>query len=579
MGNGVGVLYSEAACELDSEYVDKFSKLEKKVKSGHFERSLNENEYKMLTTNAIKKQQLDVLELLVKGGDIKSLNPLHTAALFSSFESMELLLSAGLSPLELNLEGKTPLHFGAAAHDDAAVLCSYLLLMHGEKALKKRDKNGDTPLHIAVRSNNAVIVQNMLDFGASLAVTNNAGQSPRQIAKSMKHDEVLEIIDERRTGKLRKKKDKFDQSKMSKQQHERIMKVWEKFFENALMGVDFDLVDDSNGIGEKDSISNRPYNEYESIHKPQNELADILFKEDRIAQKSLYPSECKDYDYNYKCSDSVKVSYHYEEGTKSYVEILENEPVNFADDEKGRVFRCASEWFSWILSYEYDSERRLALALSTGGDGTDGYFVANCFSLDHNFELLDEHLGRLDRYGLWQGYDVANQASNADEHYGSGGYSETQNTYLYYFPGCIKSAITAGWINFYDSVSNTCVWMHIPSGSTEPLLPLGCDDLSWELGLEQCVPDDGFEGDFDSDYWLKPPQFVARSWVMVSIPSTDGKVADRKYDDDGETVWYFSNRVTGHSTWEQPPGWENLVAQAAGWILCAEEDKPADLYW
>lgn len=599
MGNGASVPLSRQSYEEGPDFKDKFSRLEKRVRSGFFERAANEEEYLRVTTDIIEKQQLDMLELLIKGGDLKSLCPLHIAAKSSSIEAMDLLLSAGFSPFDTNLQGKTPLHQAASSRKEEAVLCAYLLLMHGEKALKMKDKNGNTPLHIAVMSNNATIVENMLTFGASLSVTNNAGKSPRNLAKSMKHDEILDIIDEKRTGKLRKKKD-YEQGQgqlqsganMTKHQQERIMKVWEKFFENALMGVDFELDDD--GDDKENKIINNYYDskaiyrEYENVKEcgdRDNKLANVLFQEDFHAQNSLYPSDSKDYNYNFTSDEPEHMSYQYDEATQSYYEVYKSSSEK--EPDKDRVFRCASEWFSWVLAYEHDPERRLALALTTGGDGTDGYYTANCFALDHQFDLLDDHLDRLDQYGLWQGYDVANIASNKDESYGSGGYSEVDHSYAYYFPGSIQSAIAAGWINFFDVDTNTCCWMHIPSGLTESYLPLGDDLLAWDLGLEQHFVSEEEEENggeqFDTECWLKPPQVVARSWVMVSIQPSSTSMYEEKDEKETETeqeiLWYFSNRVTGHSSWVKPAGWDQLMREADGWVLCAEEETPEALYW
>jgi len=583
MGNGAGVPLAQHSYEVGPEFSSKFMKLEKRVKSGFFERAANEEEYLRVTTNAIERQELDVLELLIKGGDLNALHPLHIAAQISSIEAMDLLLSAGMSPFDVNLQGKTPLHVAASSRAEGAMLCAYLLIMHGAKALRMQDKNGNTPLHCAVTSNNASIVESFLNHGASLTVTNNAGNSPRNLAKSLKHDDILDIIDEKRTGKLRKKKDKEQSAKMTKQQQERIMKVWEKFFENALLGVDFEMDDD-----EKESStsvrhdSKAAYQDYDHGAKSNdNALANVLFKGDQYEQDSLYPSDAKDYNYNFSYKQAEKLSYQYDAATDSYKEVYADENLVESRDDANWVFRCASEWFSWILAYEHDSERRLALALSTGGDGTDGYYTANCFALDQNFDLLDEHLDRLDQYGLWQGYSAANVASNVDELYGSGGYNESEQSYSYFYPSSVKSAISAGWINFFDVDTNSCCWMHIPSGLTEAYLPLGYDSLAWDLGLEQHVVDEeAKEEEFDTDCWLKPPQVVARSWVMVSIKPADDATAKLSEEEiTSEAVWYFSNRVTGHSSWEKPPGWDQLVIEAEGWVLCAEESTPQDLYW
>lgn len=76
--------------------------------------------------------------------------PMHAAAGTGAVESMELLISAGLSPRSQDDGGRTPLHH-AAAHGSAE--CVSFLCAFARNTVRTGDRRvGDTPLHFAVRA-------------------------------------------------------------------------------------------------------------------------------------------------------------------------------------------------------------------------------------------------------------------------------------------------------------------------------------------------------------------------------------------------------------------------------------------
>lgn len=75
---------------------------------------------------------------------------MHTAAGAGTLESMELLISAGLSPKTRDQGGQTPLHH-ASAHGSAECV-SFLCVIAGSTLLSHDKGAGDTPLHFAVRA-------------------------------------------------------------------------------------------------------------------------------------------------------------------------------------------------------------------------------------------------------------------------------------------------------------------------------------------------------------------------------------------------------------------------------------------
>lgn len=75
---------------------------------------------------------------------------MHKAAGAGAVESIELLLSAGLSPKTRDHSGRTPLHFAAVQGSPECV--SFLCTVARSTVLSRDRATGDTPLHFAVRA-------------------------------------------------------------------------------------------------------------------------------------------------------------------------------------------------------------------------------------------------------------------------------------------------------------------------------------------------------------------------------------------------------------------------------------------
>ncbi|CAE7768736.1 unnamed protein product, partial [Symbiodinium microadriaticum] len=362
------------------------------------------------------------------------------------------------------------------------------------------------------------------------------------------------------------------------------MAVWERFFENALSGVDFSIANDAQGVDE----GRYGYVERES---------------DFGAEYSSRPAE-----------HVVKDSYEEHVAKYAVLNQQDQDPCTMHTTQMGfDLYAAAAAWFSHVLSYDHDRTASTATPedkdWSDDGDevcadAVDGYFVSSCVVVGDPAQDLDDHLYTQEQYDVWCGYQYAQTLDND-------------------WPNTVENLIQKGWITFYDVNTNQCMWMYLPSGETESYLPVGTDlEMSEYVGLEPY--------DFDDSTWVRPPQVTARSWVMIRIPGrgadclrlesfedySDSKAAAAKhvYNDakgvrdakrfdskasesverrgsigepwnevgdreEGEDdVWYYYNRISGHSMWTQPPGWDELIAAAGGWILCAEEGKLHDLY-
>ena len=238
MGNGAPV----ASQSLLNRQYD-YTTVERLARKGYF--MSNFEEYKRAIEESVRMNELDVLEVLIPAGNTKMALPLHIAASMGNIEACELLLSAGFGFLQSDNDGRTPLHL-CAMHGtgsvDAAV-CITLLGLQGNNAANIRDRQGCTPLHCAISSNNVDAVRWLLDSkGINVKLANGDGLTARDLARKKGYKHILELLDVKE-GFLRPEssqvmtdinaKSKANPGYSEAVDQERIMRVWEAFFENA----------------------------------------------------------------------------------------------------------------------------------------------------------------------------------------------------------------------------------------------------------------------------------------------------------------------------------------------------------
>ena len=113
---------------------------------------------------------------------------LHEAAFQGNDSILCALLEAGACVGAVNNEGATPLHAASYPPDARASTVSLLLL--GGARVGARDRHGDTALHLSAEKGGS-IAQALLQGGADLHATNNAGKTAMQRAIARRHVKVM----------------------------------------------------------------------------------------------------------------------------------------------------------------------------------------------------------------------------------------------------------------------------------------------------------------------------------------------------------------------------------------------------
>ncbi|XP_014238153.1 serine/threonine-protein phosphatase 6 regulatory ankyrin repeat subunit C-like [Trichogramma pretiosum] len=140
--------------------------------------------------------------------DERGNTPFHLALCYGKRKAAVLLLRRGSSPYLANGEGLTPLHLICANGYDVDDLLKVFLRICDELATKTnqpmcidpRDREGNTPLHLALKYNGDVwdakkLIQLLLDRGADPSAANNDGSTPLHfICRTYRHNDLLEIF-------------------------------------------------------------------------------------------------------------------------------------------------------------------------------------------------------------------------------------------------------------------------------------------------------------------------------------------------------------------------------------------------
>ncbi len=245
--------------ESSSSITLSFDVIERKCFSGYFKDIDKIKEYVKAFEHACKLNSLDIIEVLLKSGDIKTINPFHIASTIGNLEVIEILYSAGLHIFNQDHNGCSPLHLCAMKPFIESSLCAtFLCIVGGSKLLKLQDKQGNTAIHYCV------IYSNLQVYKILISYSNSNINSIKNIAKKSFEDLAIE------SGKAQ-----FSTSNKAKPDvsMDQIIKVWERFFENAMnvtSAKSYDTISYKNTSKTKEQKNNKVQNTY------KNELTEWL---------------------------------------------------------------------------------------------------------------------------------------------------------------------------------------------------------------------------------------------------------------------------------------------------------------
>uniref|UniRef100_A0ABD2XEW1 Uncharacterized protein n=1 Tax=Trichogramma kaykai TaxID=54128 RepID=A0ABD2XEW1_9HYME len=125
----------------------------------------------------------------VNAPDKWSDTPLHLALMYRSRDAVGLLLSRGADPNLANAAGSTALHLVCKRHD-RQLLRTILESSDDEYRpvhVDAKDKNGDAPLHLALRHQKYDLVEALLEAGADANLANNEGTTPLHVVCQIRY--------------------------------------------------------------------------------------------------------------------------------------------------------------------------------------------------------------------------------------------------------------------------------------------------------------------------------------------------------------------------------------------------------
>ena len=118
--------------------------------------------------------------------------PLHQATALGRVQAVKLFLAAGMNAKERDSDGLLPIEIALARAErlkDAASFALNALLLRATAGIDGKDPQGWTPLHHAIVSDDAKLVQELIKHGAD--VLKGRGQNAFDVAKLMKSEAML----------------------------------------------------------------------------------------------------------------------------------------------------------------------------------------------------------------------------------------------------------------------------------------------------------------------------------------------------------------------------------------------------
>lgn len=523
MGNGVGI---EASSSSGKRASISFVQLEKLCKSGHFQQ--DHQQYTQALREAMLTDSLDYLEILLVAGDTKKALPLHLACSLGKLEAVELILSAGFSGDLTNKEGRNPLHMCCVIANAESGLCASLLCIQFPKSMRKLDYMGFSPLHFAAVQDNAFVLKAMVQHKADPKLPSQAGKTALELAKEHRCNAALQYLQSLSQNGGSTAQPTASNADVSQ---DRIMEIWERFFENAFKkaGIDMECEEEFDPVAAFDGKHKKAKTSSRDSYKAEwNDFYnDVPVNSSAKSKKSKTTSNNKrDTSYDYKLEDD-------------YWMQSDAKPTSKKDKKKTSKSNTSDfveyedDFLQWIMFYNDSTSDQQ-------------YFLINKWSKESRW--LEDHMNTMYAAG----------------HHFRFLYEPYEDVEAMPYPTCLNELKNYGWITFYSESENYCMWMNMITGKVEYFLPLGMYEDT--LTLQQW----GMSPSEHDASWFEADQSCATSWTMVLT---------NELDEHNQPVYYFFNQITSVTSWDEPIGWDALVISWDYWVLCCTEDNFDQTFW
>ena len=461
MGNGVSVKYGSVnSVNINGRKSDvtyDLAEIEKLCRNGYFEQ--NTTNLTQAVQLSIERDALDILEILLTVRTVRNINPLHFASIIGRLEAVELLVSAGFACNITDESGRTPLHLSCLNPSIESGLCTTFLTIRFSKAVTSTDRHGNTPLHCAVASRNIPSVKALLDNIDDTSIIfkkkDKNGRTAIDIASELNYTDIWKLLRDREANKRgysqspshtlspysAQKKSKYAQEV----DQERIMQIWDKFFENAFKRLaqfddasfeeknysDIYLVDSSKNKKDERKQSKSNYDSFDYL-KPRKQ----------ISQNSNYAmnfADCKkEYNFNdYKqvVSGNVRSGHAVKEKRQRKKKGKDISDDPYVLDDK------LLAWFDWVVAYDHN--------FLNG----EGYYVIHRTSRESLW--LRDHLDRwTTQLHFWK--RKTGMITDDDEEKGQWDRDED-------LPSSLVEAAARTWLTYYDRQTDQCCWINLTS--------------------------------------------------------------------------------------------------------------------
>lgn len=149
---------------------------------------------------AIQNKFPKIVKLLLEhGAEVNPINaecvPLDRAIEMYDHDVIEILLEHGANPNRVDHMMNTPLHnIISMCHYNVEKTVKLLLSPKYNVNVDARNKNGDTPLHFAVKFARFNLIWMLLEHCPDLTIKNNMGYNPMMVAENKNYFGIVEIL-------------------------------------------------------------------------------------------------------------------------------------------------------------------------------------------------------------------------------------------------------------------------------------------------------------------------------------------------------------------------------------------------